>query len=139
MFKRVEKRRRRQQEEEELGLDDELKQILGMQDTDSEESDSASESDESGDEEHGEYHGLDGGDLEEEDSEVDEDDEERRPKGLYDLPVSLTVQQALKEPVIPAPDDPLLSFCVVCPGKTLRAEKMVQMHLTSNAWPQAKI
>ncbi|KAJ2911913.1 hypothetical protein MD484_g8495, partial [Candolleomyces efflorescens] len=133
MFKRVEKRRRRQEEEEELGIDDELKQILGMQDTDSEESDSASESDENSDEEQGEY--LDGGDFDEEGSGIDQDDDEKEgkpSKGLLDLPVS--VQQALNEPIIPAPDDPLLSFCAVCPGKALRAEKMVQVHLTSNAY-----
>ncbi|GLB40350.1 hypothetical protein LshimejAT787_0802210 [Lyophyllum shimeji] len=47
MFKRVEKRRRKREEEEELGLDEDMKEVLGMHDTDSEES--ASDSDESSD------------------------------------------------------------------------------------------
>src|SRR3984885_6996696 len=44
MYKRVEKRRRKKEEEEELGLDDDMKEVLGMQDTDSDESDSDSDS-----------------------------------------------------------------------------------------------
>ncbi|KIJ52488.1 hypothetical protein M422DRAFT_43343 [Sphaerobolus stellatus SS14] len=43
MFKRIAKRQRRQEEEEELGLDYEAKQVLGLQDTDSDESDFSSE------------------------------------------------------------------------------------------------
>ncbi|KAF7336834.1 hypothetical protein MVEN_02119500 [Mycena venus] len=38
MFKRVEKRRKRQEEEEELGLDEDAKEVLGLNDTDSDES-----------------------------------------------------------------------------------------------------
>ena len=37
MFKRVQKRQRKQEKEEELGLDSEIKEVLGLQDTDSEE------------------------------------------------------------------------------------------------------
>lgn len=44
MYKRVEKRRRKQSKEEELGLTEEMKEVLGMHDTDSDESDSSSSS-----------------------------------------------------------------------------------------------
>ncbi|KAI6108039.1 hypothetical protein F5141DRAFT_1120303 [Pisolithus sp. B1] len=44
MFKRVEKRRKRRDEEERLGLDEETKEILGLNETDSDESDTGSES-----------------------------------------------------------------------------------------------
>ena len=50
MFKRVEKRRLKKQEEEELGIDEDMKEILGMHDTDSEES-ASDESDSDDDEE----------------------------------------------------------------------------------------
>ncbi|CCO32454.1 hypothetical protein BN14_06514 [Rhizoctonia solani AG-1 IB] len=43
MYKRINKRIRKKEKEEELGLDDETKEILGMQDTDSDESDSSEE------------------------------------------------------------------------------------------------
>lgn len=45
MFKRVARRIRKKEEEEELGLNEEMKEVLGMHDTDSEESDSESEDD----------------------------------------------------------------------------------------------
>jgi hypothetical protein len=51
MFKRVAKRVKRQEEEEALGLDEDMKEALGMQDTDSEESDSDSNSNGESDEE----------------------------------------------------------------------------------------
>jgi hypothetical protein len=43
MFKRVAKRAKRKEKEEALGLDEEMKEALGMHETDSEESDSSSE------------------------------------------------------------------------------------------------
>jgi hypothetical protein len=51
MFKRVVKRVKRQEEEDALGLDEDMKEALGMQDTDSEESDSDSDSNGESDEE----------------------------------------------------------------------------------------
>ncbi len=50
MYKRVEKRRRKQEKEEELGLTEEMKEVLGMHDTDSDESNSSDSDTESGDE-----------------------------------------------------------------------------------------
>lgn len=141
MFKRVDKRRRRQEEEEELGLDDELKQVLGIQDTDSDESNSDSDDDDDmssdGDNEEGgsdlpDMH-FDGSDAEDD---MDEDDEEEADEGSDSGPsflVKLSIEQALKEPIIPAPDDPVLNFCILCPQKTLRSETMVQVHRSSNA------
>lgn len=43
MFKRVERRQKRKEKEEELGLDEEMKEVMGLQDTDSSESDSNSD------------------------------------------------------------------------------------------------
>ncbi|KAF6759903.1 hypothetical protein DFP72DRAFT_120197 [Ephemerocybe angulata] len=147
MFKRVEKRRRRAEEEEELGIDEEMKQVLGIQDTDSEESDSDSDdggSSGNGEEEHDEDEDVDfpelhfaGSDAEADDDMEDEDEDEDLPRsnanGLPSFLVKLSIAQALKEPIIPAPEDPNLNFCIFCPQKTLRSETMVQVHRSSNA------
>ena len=116
MFKRVDKRRRKKEEEEELGLDEEVKEILGIQDTDSEESESDS----------GEGEEEEGAADEEVNSVEDEDDEK-------DEDPSLTVSQALKDPLYIVSILPDVRACIVCPGKLLKSVKMVQLHRTSNA------
>ena len=73
MFKRVEKRIRKKEKEEELGIDEDMKEMLGMHDTDSEESDSSSSEDE-GVDVAGDFDGDSDGSGAEEDAE--EDDEE---------------------------------------------------------------
>ncbi|KAF8813356.1 hypothetical protein BYT27DRAFT_7230935 [Phlegmacium glaucopus] len=114
MFKRVDKRRRKKEEEEKLGLDEEVKEILGIQDTDSEESESESDFDE-GEEEGSAAEG-------ERDEEEDEGEDP-----------SVTVSQALKDPVYIVSILPDVKACIVCPGKLLKSVKMVQLHRTSNA------
>jgi hypothetical protein len=117
MFKRVDKRRRKKAEEEKLGLDEEVKEILGIQDTDSEESVSESESDEGEEEESAAEEEMNSGE--------DEEDEEEDP--------SITVSQALKDPLYIVSILPDVKACIVCPGKLLKNVKMVQLHRTSNA------
>lgn len=114
MFKRVDKRRRKKEEEEKLGLDEEVKEILGIQDTDSEESESDSDSDSDSREQ---------GDIHEEIPEEDYDEEDP----------SITVGQALKDPFYIVSILPDVKACIVCPGKLLKSVKMVQLHRTSNA------
>lgn len=120
MFKRVDKRRRKKEEEEKLGLDEEVKSILGIQDTDSEESESESGSDE--DEEEA---SAAGGEMDSEDEEEGEGEEEEDP--------SITVSQALKDPLYIVSILPDIKACIVCPGKLLKSVKMVRLHRTSNA------
>lgn len=146
MFKRVEKRRRRQEEEQELGLDEEMKQVLGIQDTDSEESDSDSSDDGgSSDGEGMDFEGFGGGDEDGEEESGDErgsgDEQEYDlddsitvdAKNYPSSALALTVKQVLTDSIIPAPEDPMLNFCVLCPQKTLRNASMVQVHRFSNA------
>ena len=126
MFKRVEKRRRKKEEEEKLGLDEEVKEILGMQDTDSEESESDSDSDQ--DEEEEKESLADNEEMnsgEEDEDEEDHDAEEEDP--------SITVSQALKDPLYIVSVLPDIKACIVCPGKLLKSTRMVQLHRTSNA------
>lgn len=127
MFKRVEKRRRKRQEEDDLGLDEEKKEILGIHDTDSDESDSDSEDHQSTD--GGEEDDLDGFDGElsdQEESEPQSDDhvDEKPP---------ITVQEALRDPLYIVSLQPVIKACIVCPGKLLKSTKMVDLHKKSNA------
>ena len=122
MFKRVDKRRRKKEEEDKLGLDEEVKEILGIQDTDSEESESDSEEEESvADEE------MNSGEDEEKEEEDDEEDDDEGEDP------SITVGQALKDPLYNISVLPDIKACIVCPGKLLKSVKMVQLHRTSNA------
>lgn len=128
MFKRVEKRRRKKEEEEELGLDEDMKEVLGFHDTDSEESNSESDSEPEGDsdsdvEEMGLGEEGDEGEVEAEES--GEEEEEEDP--------SVTVAQALQDPIYVVSVLPEVKACIVCPGKLLKGVKMVQLHRTSNA------
>ena len=78
MFKRVEKRIWKKEKEEELGLDSEMKEVLGLQDTDSEESDSSSDNDSDGSDSDDEENAIEGNDEEmnaSEDEDGEDDDE----------------------------------------------------------------
>jgi hypothetical protein len=133
MFKRVEKRRRKKEEEEELGLDEDMKEVLGMQDTDSDESDSDSDSDsERGLDTGNEEGGSDAGDNEEEGAEIssdegDEDAEENEAKTP-----ELSVQDALDDPIYLMSLEPDIKACIVCPTKLLKHPKMIEVHKASN-------
>ena len=138
MFKRVEKRRRKKEEEEELGLDEDMKEILGIQETDSEESASDSDDDSNDGPSDGgegvEFVRIEGaGDDEggdEEDQDADEDDSEEEEK---EEDPNVTVSQALNDPVYVVSVLPEVKACIVCPGKLLKGVKMVQLHRTSKA------
>jgi hypothetical protein len=135
MFKRVEKRRRKKEEEEELGLDEDMKEVLGMQDTDSDESDSDSDSD--SDSERGldignEDDGGDVGDSEEEGAEIsaDEGDEDAEENGAKTP--ELSVQDALDDPIYLVSLEPDIKACIACPTKLLKHPKMIEVHKASN-------
>jgi hypothetical protein len=139
MFKRVEKRRRKKEEEEELGLDEDMKEILGIQETDSEESASDSDDHSDGDssdegegmEENG-VGGEDEGGGDEEGESADEDDGEEEEEEEEEDP-NVTVSQALKDPLYVVSVLPEVKACIICPGKLLKGAKMVQTHRESNA------
>ena len=136
MFKRVEKRRRKKEEEEELGLDEDMKEILGTQETDSEESASDSDDhsdDDSSDEGEGmEQNGVGGGDEEGGDEEGESADEDDGKEEEEEDP-NVTVSQALKDPLYVVSVLPEVKACIICPGKLLKGAKMVQTHRESNA------
>lgn len=138
MFKRVAKRIRKQEEEDALGLDAEVKQVLGLNDTDSEESDDDSSDDGSlagleGSED-GEGLGQDGEEMDEdegpdlfEESDSEADDQPQKIK------MKMSISQALKDPIFLDPEDAMNKLCVICVGKKLKTENLVTIHRSSNA------
>jgi len=129
MFKRVEKRLKRKQHEDELGIDEEIKDILGLNNTDSDESSSDDDSDD--DPSHGdlledEDTGLDGAD-----ENLDSADRENDPGA--DERALITVSEALNDPVFVVSLDPDIKECIICPGRLLKGPVMVEKHKSSNA------
>ncbi|CCM04253.1 uncharacterized protein FIBRA_06420 [Fibroporia radiculosa] len=137
MFKRVAKRIKRQEEDEALGLDAEAKEILGLHDTDSDESSSASGSDDESEgqgEESDQESQLNGDVGEDEDEDVQESaasDEEI--EDVSDDEPTLSLAEALKDPLYTISVDPEVQGCAICPGKLLKNETMAEVHRSSNA------
>lgn len=134
MFKRVDRRLKRKAEQEELGIDSELKEALGIPDTDSDESDS-SDDDEESDEDEGEDEGNveeDEADVEK-DIDVDDDEEALSDDGSEDDEYDRSVADVLANPLYPSATDPDKTRCSVCPGKTLSSPLKIGEHLKSKA------
>ncbi|TFK49966.1 hypothetical protein OE88DRAFT_1661429 [Heliocybe sulcata] len=150
MFKRVEKRIKKAEQEEELGLDEEMKAALGLNnvDTDSDESDSDSASGsgseaDSGDDDGGNTRKRkraeddDGEDQDSEDEEGEEEEDESADEEDGDdvppntVPFSMTIADALSNPTYIQVVDPEIQACIVCPGKLLKNQKMTDVHLAS--------
>ncbi|KAJ7067115.1 hypothetical protein C8F01DRAFT_1120332 [Mycena amicta] len=114
MFKRVDKRRKRQEEEEELGIDGEMKEVLGLNDTDSDESDTDSEHSDSEEE-----------DADNQDADASSDEDEELPP--------ITLEDALKDPIFVISTEPDVKGCVLCLGKLLKSPDFVSIHVASKA------
>ncbi|KAK0223247.1 hypothetical protein IW262DRAFT_1365529 [Armillaria fumosa] len=116
MFKRVDRRLKRRAEDEALGIDGELKQALGIPDTDSDESDSSSDS-------------------AEDEAQAEEEEEEEDVGGIEDeddgAEVRMTVAQVLENPLYISPQDSDMTACFVCPTKLFKGPSMIQIHLRS--------
>ncbi|KAG7451269.1 uncharacterized protein BT62DRAFT_926928 [Guyanagaster necrorhizus] len=111
MFKRVDRRLKRKAEDDALGIDDELKQALGIPHNDSDDSDSSSDSSE--DEAH----------AEDEDGVVEDEGD--------DTEVKMTIAQVLENPIYNSPTDIDMTACFVCPAKRFKGPSMIQIHLCS--------
>ncbi|KAF8348803.1 hypothetical protein F5887DRAFT_947587 [Amanita rubescens] len=137
MFKRVEKRLKRREEEEKLGIDDETRDVLGLNDTDSEESESDSDllSLSENELESSEDEGGDGGEvwggIRNDEMDGDEEEEEEGPRHIA-FPI-FTTQQALDDPVYAHPTQDNAHLCSICPGKTLISAQSISQHLASKA------
>ncbi|KAG6900604.1 hypothetical protein C0993_007827 [Termitomyces sp. T159_Od127] len=136
MFKRVKRRQRKKEEEEELGLDEDMKQVLGMNDTDSEESASDTDDSESGSSEGSRYEGVYVSNEERVFEQIEGEESEKETS----LPV-ITVQEALRDPVYVISLKPNVKGCILCRGKFFRDVKTVEVHTLAssvnsqtNAW-----
>ncbi|KAK7050836.1 hypothetical protein VNI00_004947 [Paramarasmius palmivorus] len=130
MFKRVDRKRKRKAEEEALGLDEEMKEILGMQDTDSDESDnSASEVDDEGD---SDSEAGDDEEINEEEDEIEdaEEDEESEPEDEEEYRPTIPLHKAVSSPLYEILD---ATACLVCPGKVLKTPDLEDTHKKSKA------
>ena len=131
MFKRVDKRRRQKEREEELGLDEDLKEVFGIQETDTDESDSDSDSQEVGGHLEQGQEGEDNADTDEEgDFEGQSDNEQEKPPQLL-------VTDALEDPIYLISLEPDVKGCITCPGKVLKHPKMINVHMSSGVRPVA--
>lgn len=136
MFKRVEKRRRKQEEEEALGVTEEMKEIMGRHDTDTDESMSSDDDDsEDGGEEEQEEEEEEEGDEGEEEELSDEQDESEEDDVDEDedepIEPSISVSDALADPLYIVSLDPELQACIVCPGKILKNAIVIEEHKRS--------
>ncbi|KAH8825300.1 hypothetical protein DL96DRAFT_176307 [Flagelloscypha sp. PMI_526] len=131
MFKRVERRQRRKAKEEELGLDEDTKEFLGLQDTDSDESNS-SEEDSSGDEQDA-FQSDQNAEVSDDDGVINHQDLSKYA-GMdeeQDIP-AVTVEQALHDPVFTHLSNPDWSCCILCPGKVLKGKEPAKIHIESH-------
>lgn len=155
MFKRVSKRIKRQEEEEALGLDSEMKEVLGMHDTDSDESESDSEGSESDPE--SSASSVDGSDEEQDGNDTEatkdsdaeprtsrkrklalaSDDEDEEDISEDDLEPSISLEQALQDPIYLADIDLDSHACTICPGKALKNQTMIEVHRKSSVGQQS--
>jgi hypothetical protein len=126
MFKRVDKKRKKLEEEEELGIDGDMKEFMGLNDTDSDES--ASDSDSSSDE-RSDADQLQSGDedLEEAGNEMEDDD------ANDDEEPPILLSEALKDPIYVVSLDPDVRACILCKGKVIKGTQMSTVHKASIA------
>lgn len=143
MLKRIQKRIQKKEKEAELGLDDDTKEILGLNDTDSDESDSSgfdSEDDADSDDPElpGSLEELIGDDQDAGPITIGEDEEDEYQSDAEsdsdEAEISkVTVQEALNDPIYVSSLDAIAGEwqCVVCPGKIFKGSKMIDAHRES--------
>ncbi|CAE7213895.1 unnamed protein product [Rhizoctonia solani] len=156
MYKRINKRIRKKEEEEALGLDDETKEMLGLPETDSDESDSSDEEQSNS--------GLGGSDVEgkvkpgraqrrEGSGQISYDDESGA-ESLSEMEMGgseedegeivasadededeppMTISDALKNPLYSIQQGSEIQGCILCPGKELKHTKMASVHVESSS------
>ncbi|KAG9119053.1 hypothetical protein FRC07_006119 [Ceratobasidium sp. 392] len=102
-----------------------MKEVLGMHDTDSDESDSGSSSDSSQDNEDTprSFGTVEKAVSDSEDSGSDHDDDGTEPP--------MTIAQALSDPLYSIRTSSDAKACIVCPGKELKHGQMVSVHAAS--------
>ncbi|KAG9098088.1 hypothetical protein FS749_004720 [Ceratobasidium sp. UAMH 11750] len=141
MFKRINKRIRKKEKEEAAGLDDEMKQVFGMHDTDSDESDSGASSGHDSSRDLSDSGGEDEPTSQEPSTgkrkrEVSEDSQGSEPEDEgeddADETAPMTVAEALSNPLYSAQTNSDAKACILCPGKELKHSQMISVHVASS-------
>ena len=132
MFKRVEKKLAKKKKEEELGITEEVKEAIGLNDVDSDDSTSdeseASSSSSTPKVPSKRKRSLEDGSDEGYDAvseENDAEDDDGEPG------VQMTVEETLHNPLYIVSIQPDIRGCIVCPHKTLKNGTMASVHTTS--------
>ncbi|KAF9243437.1 hypothetical protein BU15DRAFT_59821 [Melanogaster broomeanus] len=122
MFKRVERKRKKREEDETLQLDEDVKEMIGLNDTDSDES----ESDSAGNSENdaGSEEGMENLGVGDEGASEGMDMEEEPP---------ILVAEALKDPIYLISLEPTAHGCMLCKGKLIKGAEMAVVHRNSTA------
>ncbi|KAG1737289.1 hypothetical protein EDB19DRAFT_1829576 [Suillus lakei] len=128
MFKRVEKKRKKLEEEEELGIDEDMKEFMGFNDTDSDES--ASDSDSSSDG-HSDADQLQSGEEDLEKAGGENGDEMEDDDASDDEEPPILLSEALRDPIYVVSLDPDVRACILCKGKVIKGTQMSTVHKAS--------
>jgi hypothetical protein len=152
MFKRVERKIKRKEKEEELGINEDMKEVLGIHDTDSDESDSESEDSSDAEEGEGEEEGRssDEGTIppplkKRKRDNFEPEPEDQEESGMDEAPdemdadqsdedeegVQMNVEEALNDPLYIVSIQPDVRACILCPDKLLKNPTMAEVHKTS--------
>lgn len=129
MFKRANKHLKRKQEEEELGIDGDVKAVLGLNDTDSDESESDSDSSDDSSEDEAaddDEQASESGNASSEEDEAEGVEAEKQEEAPL-----MSVQEALTDPIYELPRRAGVKACIICPSRVLKTPKMVETHLNS--------
>lgn len=141
MFKRVEKKLARKKEEEELGITEEIKDAVGLNDLGDSDDSTSDESEASSssstpripskrkhlseeDPDDGSFGGHGSGGA----SDVSGEDED-------DYGFQMTVEEALNNPLFIVSIQPDIRGCIVCPRRVLKNDTMISVHMKSHVRP----
>ncbi|KAF9646052.1 hypothetical protein BDM02DRAFT_3119272 [Thelephora ganbajun] len=140
MFKRVEKKLAKKKKEEELGITEEIREAIGLNDVDSD--DSSSDESEASSSSPGPQTTLKRKTLPDDELdaspavnfEVQDSGASDDAKDAEDEPgVHMTVEEALRDPFHIISIQPDIRGCIICPHKVLKNDTMASVHTRSQA------
>lgn len=132
MFKRVEKKLAKKKKEEELGITEEIKEAIGLNDLDS---DSSSDQSEASSSSSSPKIAKRKRSSDDELSVSSDADSEGQGSGISDDEdepgIQMTVEEALHDPLYIISIQPDIRGCIVCPRKLLKNDPMASVHTKS--------
>jgi len=130
MFKRVEKKLEKKKKEQELGITEEIKEAIGLNDVDSDDS-SSDESEASGSSSSPQIPSKRKRLLDEEELDTSSNEGTGVSNDEDEPGVQMTVEDALHDPLYITSIQPDIRACIVCPHKLLKNDTMAAVHTGS--------